>query len=58
MNRRLRIIMDHEHKIRADAKTNWVTCNFIDDDDDDSQWITWNVSEAMKYGRDTLVIQP
>ncbi len=57
MNRRLRIIMDPEYKIQPDTKTNWVTNNH-DDDDDNDEWLVCSVHDAMKFGRDTLVIQP
>ena len=48
MQRRLRIIMDPDHVIQPDAKTNWVTS---------TDNLEWDVMQAQKENRDTLVIQ-
>jgi hypothetical protein len=50
MNRRLRIIMDHNDKIKPDARTNWVCSN-------DINMIEWNIRQAQNENRGTLVLR-
>ena len=49
MNRRLKIVMDHDHKIKPDYITNWVATN-------NGDLIEWNVEHAINRG--TLVLRP